>query len=1757
MPGHVKLGKAGEPDPDPCPYLVVTLEMKREDAMKPYDPKKSYWCPDGKNGYMECMLENDDGTKALVMCGHEKKSFKSEQVGQVNPPKFEKCEDMANLTFLNDASVFWNLKVRYQAKLIYTYSGLFCIVVNPYKRFPIYTATVVKMYLGKRRNEVPPHLWAITETAYRNMLTNGKDQAMLITGESGAGKTENTKKVISYLAMVASSGKKQAKKVSLEDQIVATNPILESYGNAKTSRNDNSSRFGKFIRIHFTTSGKLCGCDIESYLLEKSRITQQQEVERSYHIFYQLLQPFVADMKAKCCLTDDIYDYSYVSQGKVTVASIDDNEELEFTDAAFDIIGFTNEEKWNCFKLTAAVMACGEIKFKQKGRDDQAEPDDMTFPTKVAELFGCNCDELLKSFCKPKIKVGTEWVTKGQTCDNATQGVGGIARAIFDRVFKWLIIKCNETLIDKSMKKCNFTAVLDIAGFEIFEYNGFEQISINFVNEKLQQFFNHHMFVVEQEEYVAEGIDWAMVDFGMDLAACIIMFEKPMGIWAVLEEETLFPKSSDKTFEDKLKAQHLGKSPPFAKPQSKTDKNAHFAIIHYAGTVSYNVTAWLEKNKDPVNDTVVDCLKRSSNALLVFLWREHPGQSAPPEEEKGKKKKKGGGAKTVASVYLVQLGELMTTLHSTEPHFIRCIVPNTHKKPYDVETPLIMHQLTCNGVLEGIRICMRGFPNRMLYPEFKSRYQILGAEEIATAGDNKTGVHALMDKIEFSRDKYRLGHTKVFFRAGALAALEESRDDIVLKLVRWLQGECFRIIRGKAYQKRYDQRELMKVCQRNFRKYMNLRNWGWFIIIQKTKPLIGQADPAEELRQLEEKANATYGVYLEQVETKKRLEQENVNIEEEKKGLLKQLESEQGNLGEYTERQAKASAQKADIEVQLADTSSKLAQMEQSRQQAGSDKKGLEQDNVVIKKDIEDLELAIQKLEQEKTNRDHSIRTLNDEIANQDEVINKLNKEKKHMSENSAKATEDLQAAEDKVGHLSKIKSKLEQTLDELNDSLTREKRARTDIEKQRRKVEGDLRVTQESVADLERSKKDIENTISRKEKDFGSLAHRLDDEQAIVGKMQKSIKEIQARVEELEEELEAERQARAKAERQRSDLARELESLGERLTEAGGATHAQVELNKKREAEVQKLRKDLEEAHIQQESTLTNLKKKHQDAVAEMSEQIDQLSKMKAKIEKDKNQIMHEIQDVRAATDEISRSKASAEKSNKSLITQLNDVNKKVEEANLTLGDFENGKRKIATENADLLRTLQELENNANMLNKSKVQLMGSLDETRKIADDEAKERLALLGKYKNLEHELDGMREQLEEEAGSKDDVLRQLVKAAQEADMWRCKYETEGLAKAEELEMSKMKLQARLSEAQGTIEQMNAKLNQLEKAKSKIQGEIDEMAAQADQAHILNSSMEKKAKQFDRIVAEWKQKVDSLAMDLDVAQKECRNASSELFRVKSAYEEAVLQLDEVRKENKSLSNEIKDIMDQISEGGRSIHEIDKIRKRLEAEKMELQAALEEAEGALEQEENKVLRAQLELTQVRQEIERRIAEKEEEFMSTKKNFQKAIDSMQGALEQESKGKAEAIRMKKKLEADVTELETALEHANAANQETQKSIKKYHQQIRESQQHLEDEQRTKEVVRDQLLGAERRANSAQNALEEARTLLEQADRSRRMTEQELSDTNEQLSDLTCTNQAIAGAKRKLESEMQTLHVSRFSFCSFYHKQYSIVIIFH
>ncbi|ESO82014.1 hypothetical protein LOTGIDRAFT_223645 [Lottia gigantea] len=522
-------------DPD-FEYLAVDRKKLLAEQTQSFDGKKACWVPDEKHAFLPAEIQSSKGDDITVKIttNNDIRTVNKESIMQMNPPKFEKIEDMANLTYLNEAAVLYNLKARYQAGLIYTYSGLFCVAINPYRRLPIYTLSVIGKYRGKRKLEMPPHLFSIADNAYQNMLQDRENQSVLITGESGAGKTENTKKVIMYFAHVAvgqhkdkeeDEEKKDKKKGTLEDQIVQANPVLEAYGNAKTTRNNNSSRFGKFIRIHFGTQGKISGADIEQYLLEKSRVTFQQPAERNYHIFYQLLSNAVPQIVEKMLVNPDPSSYSFINQGCITVDGIDDNQEMKDTDVAFDVLGFSEDEKSSLYKCTGSIIHFGEMKFKQRPREEQAEADGTAEAEKVAFLLGINSGDLVKSLLKPKIKVGSEYVTQGRTKDQVVYSVAALSKSIYDRMFKWMVFRVNKTL-DTKAKRQFFIGVLDIAGFEIFDFNSFEQLCINYTNERLQQFFNHHMFVLEQEEYKKEQIEWTFIDFGMDLQACVDLIEK-------------------------------------------------------------------------------------------------------------------------------------------------------------------------------------------------------------------------------------------------------------------------------------------------------------------------------------------------------------------------------------------------------------------------------------------------------------------------------------------------------------------------------------------------------------------------------------------------------------------------------------------------------------------------------------------------------------------------------------------------------------------------------------------------------------------------------------------------------------------------------------------------------------------------------------------------------------------------------------------------------------------------------------------------------------------------------------------------------------------------------------------------------------------------------------------------------------------------------------------------------------------------------
>merc|ERR1719312_47214 len=896
----------------------------------------------------------------------------------------------------------------------------------------------------------------------------------------------------------------------------------------------------------------------------------------------------------------------------------------------------------------------------------------------------------------------------------AGNSVSGIGRKIYENVFGFIVTKCNETLVDPSMKKVQYIGCLDIAGFEIFDYNGFEQICINFVNEKLQQFFNQHMFTLEQEEYVKEGIEWANVDFGMDLQVCITMFEKPMGLLAIWEEESLFPKATDDTFRGKLMDNLLGKPGcgNFDKPCPKApDKNAHFAVIHYAAKVSYNITGWLEKNKDPLNDTIVEMMKNGTNALVVKCFADHPGQPAETPKDQGGSKKKGGG-KTVSSFYKSQLDDLMKTLMATEPHFIRCVVPNTHKQPGGVEPGLIMHQLTCNGVLEGIRICRKGFPNRMSYPDFKSRYNILAAAAVAKAKNDKAAAASVIDTVGLEKEKYRLGHTKVFFRAGVLGQMEETREDRVAQVLSWLQAFC----RGKAarmnFKKMQDQKMALYCCQRTIRNYMIGKTWLWWQIWLALKPNLKCTKFAQYKAEYEEKIAIAEANIDKAVAECNKVKGVHAELAKDKEEVLRALDSGGDVVKELADKIDKLEKSKNDLAKQVEQTGSKIRAEEDQRraseQTGGKIRKEMEK----LKDDMKDMDCNIEKSEEDVVTKENQIKTLKEELAHQEELIQKLAREKKSAGESRQKTEEDIQANEDRCNHLTKVKLKLEQNLDECEDSLEREKKSKGDAEKMKKKVEADLKLTQETVSDLERVKEELNATIQRKEKELASAAAKIEDEQTLGGKYFKQIKELQARIEELDEELSIERQNRNKAEKNRATLSRDIEDLGEKLEDAGNNTSTQIELNKKREAELAKLKAELEESNIGHEGTLAALRQKHNNNMSEMGEQIDSLNKMKAKAEKDKAGMERDLQEARATLDEAMRERANHERNGKLTQGLIVEANQKLDEMARALNEADSSKKKLHVENQELTRQIEDAETHINDLGKTKISLTTQLDD-------------------------------------------------------------------------------------------------------------------------------------------------------------------------------------------------------------------------------------------------------------------------------------------------------------------------------------------------------------------------------------------------------------------------------------------------------------
>ncbi|XP_077372233.1 unconventional myosin-Vc isoform X2 [Festucalex cinctus] len=763
------------------------------------------WIPDAEHVWKSAEIvrdfhNGDDSLQLLLENGTELKypvdSLPPELPPLRNPDILVGENDLTALSYLHEPAVLHNLKVRFlESKIIYTYCGIILVALNPYKQLHIYGDAIIRAYSGQNMGDMDPHIFAVAEEAYKQMARDHKNQSIIISGESGAGKTVSARYAMRYFAVVSKSGSK----TQVEDKVLASNPITEAIGNAKTIRNDNSSRFGKFTEISFDNRYRIIGANMRTYLLEKSRVVFQAEFERNYHIFYQMCAcAHLPQFKALKLMSADEFHYTGMG-GDIMIDGVDDKKGMEETQQTFSMLGLKEDFQSDVFKVLAAILHLGNVEIKSSGDDRSSISHSDSHLRIVCELLAVRADDLVRWLCNRRLVLVAETVVKPLHKDRAVNSRDALAKRIYAHLFDCVINRINKAL-QVPGKQHAFIGVLDIYGFETFDINSFEQFCINYANEKLQQQFNLHVFKLEQEEYMKEDIPWTLIDF-YDNQPVIDLIEAKMGILVLLDEECLFPQGTDQSWLQKL-YKYLDSNPLFERPKLS---NETFVIQHFADKVEYQCKGFLEKNRDALYEELVEVLRVSQFTFLAKFFQEE-GQSTL--NIKGIKVKparpgvKSANKQLRASVgdkFRSSLSLLMETLNATTPHYVRCIKPNDEKLPFEYDSGRVVQQLRACGVLETIRISAQSYPSRWTYFEFYSRYSVLMTNEEAGVDDKTQTCKYVLERLIQDPNQYKFGRTKIFLRAGQVAYLEKLRLDR-------LRGACITIqkhVRGWIQRRKY------------------------------------------------------------------------------------------------------------------------------------------------------------------------------------------------------------------------------------------------------------------------------------------------------------------------------------------------------------------------------------------------------------------------------------------------------------------------------------------------------------------------------------------------------------------------------------------------------------------------------------------------------------------------------------------------------------------------------------------------------------------------------------------------------------------------------------------------------------------------------------------------------------------------------------------------------------------------------------------
>ncbi|ADM11386.2 myosin heavy chain [Encephalitozoon intestinalis ATCC 50506] len=1424
----------------------------KDEIQRRFMEKKWVWVPSNKEAYRSGFVVKEEGDNLEVDCEGVVIKCKSCEIFRMNPPKFDMIDDLAELSYLNEPGVLHNLKRRYQNGRIYTYSGLFLLAINPYKNLRIYGEKDARKYTLSKKYELEPHIFAVANEAYKSMVSSRENQSILITGESGAGKTENTKRVVEFLAMVG--GSKDAE-VSIDRKIIDANPILEAFGNAQTVKNDNSSRFGKFIKIKFN-GGNICGAHIEKYLLEKSRVTNQNRNERNYHIFYQLLGSEDQGLKKQLFLSGEPKDYRFLRGSKFRIPGVDDAEEFKRLRESMDILGISRGEQNGYFGIVSAVLHLGNIEFREK--DGAAEIANLDVAEKVCKLLNIPLTEFIKGLIHPMIRAGNEYVAQSRSKEQALKIVEGLARILYDKMFDSVIGRINMSL--SSPHKGNFIGVLDIAGFEIFEKNSFEQLCINYTNEKLQQFFNHHMFILEQEVYRKENIDWDFIDFGLDLQPTIDLIEKnnPIGILSYLDEECVMPMATEKTFLGKLMKN-------IRDEKFEVDRIRDvFILNHYAGDVEYTVEDWLSKNKDSHSEALTSLIRMSSDETVSKLSLE---------EEMIKK----GFFRTVSQKHKEQLASLMSELRGTNPHFVRCIIPNLEKSGESLDNGVVLGQLKCNGVLEGIRISRQGFPSRMGYLEFVRRYKIMVKEEVLDGelwGDGvcmelcKEGTGKILSEIGIGGSQYRMGRTKVFFRQGVLADIEDMRDGKISEIVKEVQALIRRRLAFRKYNLTQRRMQGILVIQRNGRICNELQRWNWWRLYQKIKPLLDVRKKDNEMRE----KDAMIQEYIRMLDAEK-------SRREESEEMMKMISLKKDLLEKTVEDEKRFSMEKDELLMALRYKVDSMGQeLEKARKEADEaheEKKVCSERLAEMGKTLEGREAEICDLRKEMEEQKNTLLLQERDICTlREEIVSKL-------SEKDAMVEKMLRERDKEVMMLKeKIKEK------DLDGEKKAEKIKRLELSEEERRRE--LKKKEQEMNELRTNwlsmKKWKEECVELRA-DYEAMQKKLKDEaedallendrlQNEIRKMRKEMEEQELMRKKLLDDLEFERSRGQKLEGAFQELRREHEIVEEQLQKEkqlkDSTQESLVERIKGLERKTKSLSEKLKSEELANKQLMNEKDDMHREIHVLQQSKLDEIFDREAAFNSAKKNLQMEIQRLEMENQklntEIMESKCMGEASEESVSAMekfyviLEEERKKRKEIEHQVSEQEN-KNVILSSEVEMLKEMVEIER------RSKEEMMRGQE------------------KETGLRRAISGVRKEIEDVENEMNMIVSGFnelyfsVLNKYKGDLKECKESLELKNHTiEELNDRILDLSSLAEGRRAVEEETSGRMEEMSKQYSKMANDFSSLSAKCNSLEISLSEKEEEIKRYEEKCSEYDNLVRDLGCRIDEEIKNLHRSDEE---------------------------------------------------------------------------------------------------------------------------------------------------------------------------------------------------------------------------------------------------------------------------------------